>query len=137
MDRTTEQIEALRATGYRITPQCAEICRALAETREHPSPQAMYRQISAKFPSISQAIVYNTLTVLRALGDVVEVGLGQDRTHYEPNPTPHANLVCVRCGNIDDIDDLQAAALSQQLVTRQGLRIKAAHMDIYGFCCEC
>ncbi len=137
MDRTLQLIAALRATGYRITPQRVEICRALAESRTHPSPQTIYRQISEKFPGISQATVYNTLTVLRDLGEVVEVGLGQDRTHYEPHPEPHANLICVRCGKIEDIDDPQVAALSAQLASRQGLRIKAAHMDIYGFCNEC
>lgn len=137
MDRTNELIEALRATGYRITPQRAEICRALAESKEHPSPQSIYRQISAKFPGISQATVYNTLTVLRDLGEVVEVGLGQDRTHYEPDPTPHANLICIRCGKIEDVEDPRVGALSEHLASLQGLRVRAAHMDIYGFCRGC
>ncbi len=137
MDRTHELIDALRKTGYRVTPQRVEICRALAESRNHPSPQAIFEQVSAKFPGISQATVYNTLTVLRDLGEVVEVGLGQERTHYEPHPGPHANLICVRCGKIEDVDDPQVAALSAQLASRQGLRIKAAHMDIYGFCRQC
>lgn len=137
MNRTLELIDALRKMGYRITPQRVEICRALAESRDHPSPQAIYRQISEKFPGISQATVYNTLTVLRDLGEIVEVGLGQERTHYEPHPTPHANLICVRCGKIEDIDDPQVSALSSRLAAKQGLRIKTAHMDIYGFCSEC
>jgi Fur family transcriptional regulator, peroxide stress response regulator len=137
MDRTTELIEALRGTGYRITPQRVAICRVLAESRDHPSPQSIFREISEKFPGISQATVYNTLTVLKDLGEVVEVGLGQDRTHYEPDPTPHANLVCVRCGKIEDIQDPQVGALSSRLASQQGLRIKAAHMDIYGFCRTC
>jgi hypothetical protein len=42
MNRTHELIDALRKTGYRITPQRVEICRALAESREHASPQAIY-----------------------------------------------------------------------------------------------
>lgn len=137
MDRTQQFVAALRSAGYRITPQRVEICRALAESREHPTPQSLYRQMSEKSPGISQATVYNTLTVLRDLGEVVEVGLGQDRTHYEPQSTPHANLICVRCGKIEDIDDPQVAALSQQIASQQGLSIKAAHMDIYGFCRSC
>ena len=88
MERTQEFVAALRAAGYRITPQRVEICRALAESREHPTPQALYRQISAKSPGISQATVYNTLTVLRDLGEVVEVGLGQDRTITSHMPRP-------------------------------------------------
>lgn len=137
MDRTVEFVEALRAAGYRITPQRLEICRALAESREHPTPQAIYRRIRAKVPSVSQATVYNTLTVLRDLGEVVEVGLGQDRTYYEPHPTPHANLICLRCGKIEDVDDPQVGALSERLASREGFSIKAAHMDIYGVCRAC
>jgi Fur family peroxide stress response transcriptional regulator len=137
MDRTQELIEALRTTGYRITPQRIEICRTLAESREHPSPHSLYQQVSAKFPGISQATVYNTLTVLRDLGEVLEVGLGKDQTHYEPHPEPHANLICVRCGSIEDIEDPQLGTLSERLAAKQGLRLKAARMDIYGFCQEC
>ncbi len=137
MDRTVEFVEALRAAGYRITPQRVEICRALAESREHPSPQALYQEISARLPGISQATVYNTLTVLRDLGEVVEVGLGQDRTYYEPHPAPHANLICIRCGRIEDVEDPEVRALSERLAAREGLTIKAAHVDIYGFCRSC
>jgi Fur family peroxide stress response transcriptional regulator len=137
MNRTDELITALRATGYRITPQRVEICRALAESKTHPSPQAIYGQVSEKYPGISQATVYNTLTVLRDLGEVVEVGLGQDRTHYEPDPTPHVNLICLRCGVIEDLEDETVTALSAQLAAAQGLRMKAARMDIYGFCRTC
>ncbi len=65
------------------------------------------------------------------------MGLGQDRTHYEPDPTPHANLICIRCGKIEDVDDPRVAALSENLASMQGLRVRAAHMDIFGFCHEC
>lgn len=137
MSRTDELISALRSTGYRITPQRVEICRALAESRVHPTPQAIYQQVSEKYPGLSQATVYNTLTVLRDLGEVVEVGLGQDRTHYEPDPSPHVNLICLRCGTIEDLENQAVAALSAQLAEAQGLRMKAARMDIYGFCRAC
>jgi Fur family peroxide stress response transcriptional regulator len=137
MNRTDELIRALRATGYRITPQRVEICRVLAESKVHPSPQAIHQQVSEKYPGISQATVYNTLTVLRDLGEVVEVGLGQDRTHYEPDPSPHVNLICLRCGTIEDLENTAVAALSAQLAQAQGLRMKAARMDIYGFCRTC
>jgi Fur family transcriptional regulator, peroxide stress response regulator len=137
MNRTDELIRALRSTGYRITPQRVEICRALAESKTHPSPQAIYQQVSVKYPGISQATVYNTLTLLRDLGEVVEVGLGQDRTHYEPDPAPHVNLICLRCGAIEDLENETVTTLSAQLAETQGLRMKAARMDIYGFCRTC
>ena len=137
MSRTDELINALRMRGHRITPQRVEICRVLAESTDHPSPQSLYEQVSVKYPGLSRATVYNTLTVLRDLGEVVEVGLGQDRTHYEPDPSPHANLICLRCGTIEDVEDQAVAALSAQLAAAQGLRMKAARMDIYGFCRTC
>jgi Fur family peroxide stress response transcriptional regulator len=137
MNRTIELIAALERTGYRITPQRAEICRALAENKEHPTAAAIFAQVKATFPGVSQATVYNTLTVLRDLGEVVEVGLGQDRTHYEPDPTPHANLICLRCGKIEDIEDARLADLSAELAARHDLRLKAARMDVYGLCSAC
>ena len=137
MNRTDQLIAALRAAGYRITPQRSEICRALAESKEHPAPSAIYRRVSARFPAMSQATVYNTLTVLRDIGEIVEVGLGQDRTHYEPDPTPHANLICLHCGAIEDVDVPAVAELSAELAAVRGLAMKSARMDIYGICSAC
>ena len=38
---------------------------------------------------------------------------------------------------IEDVEDPQVGALSERLAAREGLSIKAAHMDIYGFCRAC
>lgn len=137
MDRTKQLVAALRDTGYRITPQRVAVCRALAESKDHPTPLAVYREVSTQFPGVSQATVYNTLAVLRDLGEIVEVGLGQDRTHYEPDPRPHANLICLRCGAIEDLKDPLVDSLSRRLAAERGLRLKAARMDLYGFCRAC
>jgi Fur family transcriptional regulator, peroxide stress response regulator len=136
-DRAQQLIEALRTTGHRITPQRVAVCRVLAQSKDHPTALAIHSEVSDRFPGISQATVYNTLTVLRDLGEIVEVGLGQDRTHYEPDPTPHVNLICLGCGAIRDLEDETVRSLSASLSERHGLEMKAARLDIYGFCTTC
>jgi Fur family peroxide stress response transcriptional regulator len=137
MSRTDQFVAALRTAGYRITPQRVAVCRALAESREHPTPLALFERLSKELPGLSQATVYNTLSLLRDLDEVVEVGAGQERTHYEPDLRPHVNLICLRCGKIEDLDEPEIAPLSERVAAAQRMRLKSARLDLYGYCQAC
>ncbi|MCO6450149.1 MAG: transcriptional repressor [Caldilineales bacterium] len=115
----------LQDAGHRLTPQRQAICDYLANTRSHPSPADVYEFVRTQYPSISLATVYNTLAVLRDLGEIVEVGPGDTAgVRYETDLTPHANLVCQSCGRIVDVplttphlvSDAQAGAFDFELI---------------------
>ena len=80
-----------------MTPQREAICTYLAQTDRHPTPYQVYEDLSVTHPEISRATVYNTLNTLQQLGAIVELSFGADHTHYDTNPEPHINLICLRC----------------------------------------
>jgi len=90
-------LTALRNAGHRITEQREAICAYLAQTDKHPTPYQVYTDIHTQHPEISRATIYNTLNALQQLGAIVEINFGANHTHYETDPSPHVNLICLRC----------------------------------------
>lgn len=131
-------LNALRQAGRRITDQRRLICDYLAATSTHPTPSQVYADLSAQYPEISRATVYNTLNTLQELGVIVELSFGADHTHYDTDPTPHANLICLRCHRIVDYHgDLPLAAMRERIVAETGFDARSARADLLGLCADC
>ena len=94
--------------------------------------------MSREHPDISRATVYNTLNALQELGAIVGIGFGDGHTHYETNPAPHVNLVCLRCHTIVDLPVTpKIDALDEQVWERIGFQPAAIKMEVFGFCERC
>ncbi|MBI3957283.1 MAG: transcriptional repressor [Chloroflexi bacterium] len=133
-----DYLNALKNGGYRITDQRRAVCDYLARTESHPTPSEVYAQVSGSHPEISRATVYNTLNVLRDLGAIVEISVGGDHTHYDTNPQPHVNLVCLRCGRVYDYaGDVPLGALYESVHAQTGFQAVSAQVQMMGFCAEC
>lgn len=131
-------LRVLKQAGLRITPQRKVICAYLAETDRHPSAYQVYEGLAETHPEISRATVYNTLNTLQKLGAIVELSFGADHTHYETNPAPHINLICLRCHKIIDYDgDSGVDGLMERIRCELGFQSAAARIDLVGFCSDC
>lgn len=131
-------INALRQAGKRITEQRKAICEYLATTESHPTPYQVYSDLSAQFPEMSRATVYNTLNVLKDLGAIVEIGFGADHTRYDTDTAPHINLVCLSCHEIGDYEGpMPFQDMQQSLEGRSGFLPMVMRVDVMGFCKKC
>ncbi len=138
MDRLALYLDALQRAGLRITEQREVICRHLAQATSHPTPYEVYAQVSQSHPEISRATVYNTLNTLQRLGAIVELNFGAGHTHYDTNPTPHVNLICLHCHRVEDCQAaLPFLAGQENLMQETGFLPVAASADILGYCREC
>ena len=137
IDRFDELIAALKERGFRLTPQRVELVRLIAASEGHPSAAQLYENIRNQFPTMSQATVYKTLTLLKEMNQVLEIDL-RDDSHYDGNqPHPHPHLICTRCNNIVDGElDLDPASI-MKLEDTSGYQIVRAQVVFYGLCPEC
>ena len=79
--------------------------KIIAESRNHPSAEAIFEQMKVNFPTISIATVYKTLSLLKELGEVLELAFSSDHNRYDGDrPFPHPDLICIRCKRIIDPD---------------------------------
>lgn len=138
MAKTDIFLSALKLSGRRITEQRRIICDYLANCRTHPTASRIYAELAAAHPEISRATVYNTLNTLQELGALVEISFGDGHTHYETNPAPHVNLVCLRCHRIVDVPVASPLeGVEAERWHEAGFWPIAVKMEVYGFCSEC
>jgi Fur family peroxide stress response transcriptional regulator len=129
---------ALQRAGLRLTPQRRAVCEYLANTDQHPSPYQVYADVTHAHPEVSRATVYNTLNTLQQLGAIVELSFGAEHTHYDTNPEPHINLICLRCHKIVDFaGELALDQVSLRILQETGFQSAAAKVDLVGFCADC
>jgi Fur family peroxide stress response transcriptional regulator len=88
--------------GLRVTPQRMAIYRALLETDQHPSAEAVFRQVRQVFPSISLDTVNRTLLTLSDMGVAFVVEGSGGAKRFDANVTCHQHFKCVRCQRIID-----------------------------------
>lgn len=94
--------QALRDAGLKATPQRMAILRSLAGDETHPTAQELHERLSAEYPSLSVATVYNTLSALTRIERCTPLELGGP-VRFDPNVEPHDHAVCESCGSIRDV----------------------------------
>lgn len=138
LDRTETMRRKFKDLGYRMTPQRLAILKILAESRNHPSAEEIFEQVKANFPTTSMATVYKTISVLKALGEVLELEFSSDFNRYDGNrPAPHPHLICTRCKRIVDPEIGDLMEVAQKFASATGFKITGHRMDFYGLCPEC
>jgi Fur family transcriptional regulator, peroxide stress response regulator len=129
----------LEASGRRVTRQRMAVCEALLAHGGHPTAAEVYQRVQEAHPAISQATVYNTLSVLEELNLIHPLHLvGDDHAHYDLGVEPHVNAVCTRCGRITDIHTDTLEALLGLVAMRSGYQLSPSEgVIVYGLCSEC
>jgi len=131
-------IDALRKANYRITSQRRAICEYLAQTKDHPTPMQAYLEIAEARPDVSRATVYNTLNVLQDIGAIVEITFGGQHTQYETDLTPHLNLICIYCHEIDNYYyPLSTKGVEDDIFGEMGFHCLITKTEIHGLCKAC
>jgi len=130
-------IQALRSKGYKATPQRIVVCKTALSNREHPSVRDIYLKVKKTHPTISLATVYKTLNILKESELVQELNFPQGQTRYDSYLEPHINLVCVRCGKIQDLDDPSVKELVKKASVEANFAPATQRTDVYGVCGQC
>lgn len=138
MSQEERFLNGLRQAGMRITAQRRAICAYLAATASHPTPYEVYQAVADSHPGISRATVYNTLNTLQQLGLITEISFGSEHTHYDTDPEPHINIICLRCHSVHDYyGDVSLDQLYEDVQQTFDFQPVAAKIDLVGFCPDC
>ncbi len=127
----------IREHGHRATPQRITIYEALWKAGSHPTVADIHKHASRTDPSISIATVYKTLHLFSDIGLVVEMPSFDGIVHYDPNISPHFNLICERCGKIEDYDEVSLDSIISKLEKKSRFKVIAQTIELRGICAEC
>ena len=136
--RFSEMMKKLKARGCRLTPQRLAVAKILATSEEHLSAEKIYDRVKPDFPSTSLATIYKTVTLLKKMGEVMEIGFVDGSNRYDgTRPYPHPHLICMKCKTILDPDIPTLSKLPKDLAQRTGYQIVNHRLDFFGICPRC
>jgi len=137
-ERLEQMLKRLRGHAFRITPQRIAILTILAGSDEHPRVEDIYKEVKRRFPTTSLATVYNTISLLRDLNEVLELGFPDGSNRYDGcKPYPHPHVICTKCRRIMDPELAHLGEISRELSTKTGYKIFSHRLDFFGLCPEC
>lgn len=133
-----ELIHEMRRRGIRVTAQRLAVIELLTGTDEHLTAQEIYQRLQQRLPHVTMGTVYNTLEALAKGGFVQPLPFPQG-TRYDANPEPHANLICLQCGSIADVPDVDGTVqrLREAVARAAHFRVQSQRIDFYGLCARC
>lgn len=135
--RFKQLIAALKARDFRLTPQRVELVRLIATSEGHPSASQLYTTIQRQFPTMSHATVYKTLSLLKEMGQVLEIDLRNDSRYDGNRPEPHPHLICMQCNKMIDGEVFLDPEALLSLERASGFQILRPQISLYGLCPEC
>jgi Fe2+ or Zn2+ uptake regulation protein len=128
---------ALRAAGYRVTPQRLVIHRTLVDLNRHVGAEELFGAVGQQLPNVSLPTVYSALDALEDAGLVRRVSAGQGRALYDARPADHHHLVCRRCGAVEDLDAPVSLSRALTSARQHGFAPDGAEVVIRGLCANC
>jgi Fe2+ or Zn2+ uptake regulation protein len=93
----------LREHGILPSAQRVAVAHYLLFTDEHPSADRVWARVRRRFPMISRATVYNTLSLFAEKGLVRELHLSRDSVVFDANTDAHHHFIDEETGRIHDV----------------------------------
>ncbi|MBX8632315.1 MAG: transcriptional repressor [Thermoplasmata archaeon YP2-bin.285] len=101
---TDEIRELLHREGMRATAQRLIIARALSGSDGHATVSDMLKRVRKILPQVSLSTVYTTMLLFERMGIVTRLSGRNNEIVFDANSEAHANIVCVRCGRVEDME---------------------------------
>lgn len=136
--RFNEMMKKLKTKGCRLTPQRLAVVKILAASEDHLSADKIFERVKPDFPSTSLATIYKTVTLLKKIGELMEIGFVDDSNRYDGmRPYPHPHLICMKCKTMLDPDIPTLSELPKELAQKTGYQIVNHRLDFFGICPQC
>ncbi len=127
--------QIVRARGGKVTSQRLLIWQMLAQDHSHPTADDLYVRLKPILPGLSLTTLYSTLNELVEWGEVRRFDTGDGHTHFDPDLTPHAEVICMRCHRVMDVPEVTQPMVLPDHVA--GFQIVTRSEQYYGFCPIC
>ena len=126
-------------TALKYSRQRESIKHFLAETKDHPTADAVYMHVKKEFPNISLGTVYRNLNLLKDIGEAVKIATPDGGDRFDGRVEPHNHFLCKMCGRLLDLDlDMTRLNEVNQLAADNfdGI-IESSSTLFYGECSDC
>ena len=109
----------------------------IKDRKDHPTADMVYEGVRKDYPKISLGTVYRNLMLMKDIGKIRTVEVGDGAIHFDPNVSEHDHFICSCCGKVIDIDGEDIARIKELASRNFGGRIDGYSAFFYGICEEC
>lgn len=132
----------LHEAGVKLTPQREATLLVLLENeKDHLSAEEVFFFVKRKSPEIGLATVYRTLEILTDLRVVDKVSFNDGVARYDLRKEGakhfHHHLLCLECGNIEEIEDDLLGEVEAVVESRYHFIVKDHRLTFHGICSNC
>ena len=132
-----EVTDILRQNKKKVTPQRLAVYSVLASSKEHPTAEALYKELRPNYPTMSLATVYKSLDAFCEIGIVRELNVGEEAFRYDADISAHPQGRCIACDKVSDVPIASLPSLDKNVSAVTGYRIVSQQMYFFGYCPEC
>ena len=136
MQQLEQIVTFLRDEGFRITPQRIAIVDYLLKTEDHPNAELIHKVVRKRYPMVSLSTVYKTLDLLKEKKLVNEIEI-EGEARFDAHTDDHVNLVCIKCGRIDDLDEESLKDIQIKAARKSKYLILKSNFELHGYCSHC
>jgi Fe2+ or Zn2+ uptake regulation protein len=134
---TTDLCEAIKKSGYKLTPARLAVIEVLQTNHDHLSHLQILAEGQKLYPKLSRATVYRTMDMLVELGLVRPLYLNEPTQRFISALGGHHHLVCNCCGDTVEFDDCTTSELAARLAEQYNFQIQSHLLEFYGLCQSC
>ena len=123
--------------ALKYSKQREAIYSYLQDRHDHPTADAVYKGVRKSFPNISLGTVYRNLILLRDIGRIRSVDVGDGLIHFDPDISEHNHFICQECGAVRDLHMKSIARIQEIAGENFAGRITGYAAYFYGICPDC
>lgn len=127
----------LRDRGFKVTPQRLAIYETLRQTKSHPSAEMIFQQLQPHYPTMSLATVYKTIEILKEIGLIQVLNVGEDSFRYDADVDNHPHVRCMKCGRVDDVMGVESEEFIDLISKHTSYQLTGQQFYFYGVCPKC
>ncbi|TFB94949.1 Fur family transcriptional regulator [Cryobacterium sp. HLT2-28] len=129
--------DAVRAAGLKVTAPRLAVLKTL-QSAPHSSAYEVFASVRPELPGTSVQAVYGVLAAFTSAGLVRRVDPAGSPARFEYRVGDnHHHILCVRCGDLKDVDCVIGAAPCLTPSDTSGFTVLAAEVTFTGLCGAC
>lgn len=118
--------------GLKMTGQRKLIAKIIAESKDHPDTEEVYKRVSVIDNSVGIATVYRTIRLFEENGIVEKHDFGDGRARYEEaTDDHHDHIINIKSGEIVEFFDKEIEELQEKIANKMGYKLVGHKMELY------
>lgn len=127
----------LRKKGFKVTPQRLAIYNVLCNTKAHPTAEMIFNKLQPYYPTMSLATIYKTIDILKEIGLIQIINVGEDSLRYDAIVEQHPHIRCTVCNKVEDIMGFDFTPAVKKVSDTTSYDLSGQQFYFYGVCPEC